>query len=88
MQVDRLIVFFATVLGAYFIVDLLKIALAKKLNHKLTPKRIFTLKRTISIIIFIFGLILIAKGFFPDFFTRIEHYFDTGIIPSEPVSAI
>lgn len=87
MNPERLFVFFATILGVYFLVDIFKILLAKKLNHKLTPARILKVKHSISIIILIFGVILVAKGFFPEFFTRIEHYFNTGIIPEQPVSS-
>src|SRR5699024_818080 len=65
METPRLVVFFSTILITYFVVDLLKIFLAKRLTHKLTNRRIFKLKRTISIIILLCGVILIARGVFP-----------------------
>lgn len=61
----RLFVFFLTVVLTYFAVDLLKIFLAKKLEHKLTPRRVYNFKRLISIIILISGMVLIARGVFP-----------------------
>lgn len=77
MQPERLFVFFASVLGSYFAVDLLKILLAKKLNHKLTPTRICKLKKTISILIAICGLVLIARGVFPTGMKKVQHQVET-----------
>src|SRR5699024_1652978 len=73
MEPERLLVFFAAVLTSYFLVDLLKILLAKRLNHKLTPVRIFKLKRSISIIILLCGVVLIARGIFPGRLEKIQH---------------
>jgi threonine/homoserine/homoserine lactone efflux protein len=63
---SRVTVFFGTVLLVYLAVDILKILLAKRLNKNLTPKRIFVLRRIISIIMLICGTVLIFKGAFPD----------------------
>ena len=65
MQPQRLVVFFGSVLGFYLGIDILKMLLAKRLNHKLTPNRIFILKRIISIVIIVFGVVLISQGLFP-----------------------
>lgn len=65
METNRISVFFTTVLGTYFVIDIFKILLAKKLNRKLTPGRIFKVKRGISILMVIFGGILISRGVFP-----------------------
>lgn len=65
MDPKRIFVFFFTVILTYFLVDVIKIALAKKLRHKLTSLRIYKLKRAISILILVFGMILIARGIFP-----------------------
>lgn len=73
MDPDRLLVFFSTVLITYFIIDILKILLAKKLNHKLTPKRIFLFKKSISVLIIVFGVILISRGLFPSEMEQLEH---------------
>ncbi len=73
METNRIVVFFSTVLLTYLSFDIIKILLAKKLNRKLTPTRIFRMKRGISIIMVIFGAILISRGVFPK---RIENLQD------------
>lgn len=65
MQTNRFVLFFGTVLGTYLVFDIVKILLAKKLNRKLTPERIYRMKKGISIVMVIFGGILIGRGFFP-----------------------
>jgi len=72
MDPNRLLVFFTTVISTYFIIDLLKILLAKRLNHKLTPTRIYSLKRGISIVIIVFGLVLVSRGIFPSELEELE----------------
>lgn len=62
---DGVFVFLSTILIVYFLVDLVKIALAKKLKSKLTPKRIFKTKKIIALVILGFGLLLLIQGFFP-----------------------
>tara|TARA_R110002050_G_scaffold16719_1_gene50377 strand:- start:5373 stop:6038 length:666 start_codon:yes stop_codon:yes gene_type:complete len=62
---ERIIVFFGTMISAYFITDIFKILLAKQLRKKLTPKRIFLVKKILGIILIICGLVLITKGFLP-----------------------
>ncbi len=69
MQINRIIVFFGSVLGTYLVFDIIKILLAKKLNRKLTPERIYRMKKGISIIMVVFGMILLTRGLFPQ---RIE----------------
>ena len=59
------VLFLATVLITFFTTDLLKIALAKKLRSKLTPRFIFKTKKWVSILIVGFGLLLLYQGFFP-----------------------
>jgi threonine/homoserine/homoserine lactone efflux protein len=65
MEPNRILVFFSAVLGTYLIFDIFKILLAKKLNSKLTPIRIYRMKRGISILMVVFGGILISRGVFP-----------------------
>lgn len=83
MQPNRLVVFFTTVILTYFLIDILKILLAKKLNHKLTPNRIYRLKKIISVIIIIFGVVLIIRGVFPSRMEKIQNKVET-IIPAKP----
>ena len=66
MNTNRIIVFFAMVLITYLFVDILKMLLAKRLKRKLTPKRTYLIKRSISMIMVVFGIFLIVKGVLPD----------------------
>lgn len=59
------IVFLATILVTYFVVDLFKILIAKKLKNKLTPRRIFKTKKIIALVILGFGILLLSQAFFP-----------------------
>ncbi|MFD1615225.1 LysE family translocator [Gelatiniphilus marinus] len=63
---NGVMVFISTILIVYFLVDLVKIAIAKKLKNKLTPKLIFKTKKVIALVILGFGILLLAQGFFPD----------------------
>lgn len=66
METNRVSIFLSSVLATYLIVDIFKILLAKKLNRKLTPGRIFVMKKAISILLIIFGGVLIFQGMFPN----------------------
>lgn len=65
MEMERISVFFGAVLITYLIVDVAKILLAKKLNRKLTPSRIYVMKKGISMLLVLFGGVLIFQGVFP-----------------------
>ena len=58
--------FLCTVLITFFLTDLVKITLAKKLKNKMTPRFIFKTKKWVSILIVIFGAILLLQGIFPN----------------------
>lgn len=62
---NRITIFFATMVGAYFVTDIFKILLAKRLKRKLTSSRIHTIKKVLGVILMICGLVLIIKGFLP-----------------------
>lgn len=66
MEPNRIIVFIATILVVYLIMDSIKIVIAKQLKSKLTPYIIYKIKSVISIILIIFGVFLMIQGFFPD----------------------
>ena len=66
MQPGRIITFLSAVLVTYLGIDCIKILLAKQLKSKLTPYRIFRIKRVISVVLIIFGAILAIQGFFPE----------------------
>ncbi len=61
----RIVIFFASMLVAYLITDMVKILLAKQLRKKLTIERIRWVKKGLGIVLVIFGMILIVKGFLP-----------------------
>lgn len=73
MEPNRMIVFFSTILITYLILDVFKILLAKKLNRKLTPDRIYKTKKGISVLLVIFGIILIVRGIFPKKMENLEN---------------
>ncbi|QCX40516.1 LysE family translocator [Aureibaculum algae] len=66
MDDSRIFTYFAAVLLAYFITDLLKILLAKQLKNKLTPIVIRKIKRGMGIALMVFGLFLAAQSLLPD----------------------
>lgn len=57
--------FLLTVLSTFFLTDLLKITLAKKLKNKMTPRFIIRTKKWVSILIVCFGVLLLIEGIFP-----------------------
>ena len=65
MQISRMLTFFATVIITYLLVDSAKIVLAKQLKSKMTPTNILKIKKGISIVLMIFGFVLITQGWFP-----------------------
>lgn len=67
---NGVLVFLATILVTYFVVDLVKIYAAKTLRNKLTPRRIFKTKKIIAIVILGFGVLLLVQGFFPESYKK------------------
>ena len=65
MQMSRMITFFITVIITYLLVDSVKIVLAKQLKSKMTPTNILKIKKGISIVLMVFGFVLITQGWFP-----------------------
>ncbi|MFV8269028.1 LysE family translocator [Flavobacterium sp. GT2N3] len=66
MQTSRMITFFISVVVSYLFVDCIKILLAKQLKTKLTPVNILKIKKGISIVMMVFGMVLITQGWFPE----------------------
>ncbi len=77
MNSDRIMVFFGTILVTYLILDVAKILLAKKLNRKLTPNRIYYMKKGISVLLIFFGAVLIFQGLFPSQVNGIQNQIET-----------
>ncbi|WP_428223926.1 LysE family translocator [Flavobacterium sp.] len=57
--------FFTTVIISYLATDVCKILAAKQLRSKLTPANIIKIKKISSILLIVFGAILLAQGWFP-----------------------
>ncbi|MFH4969272.1 LysE family transporter [Gaetbulibacter sp. M240] len=62
---NGVVVFLGSILGTYFLMDLIKIVVAKQLKNRLTPRLIFKAKKIISLVILGFGILLLVQGFFP-----------------------
>jgi hypothetical protein len=54
----------------YFLTDLVKIALAKRLKNKLTPRRVFKTKKIVALVILGFGVLLLSQGLFPELYEK------------------
>lgn len=57
--------YFAAVILGYFLADVGKILLAKQLKSKLTPFVIYKIKKGMGVLLIIFGIGLMLKGFIP-----------------------
>ena len=67
---NGVVIFITTMLISYFVTDLIKIAAAKRLKNKLTPRLIFKTKKIVALVIFGFGIILLSQGLFPELFEK------------------
>ncbi|MFH6992861.1 LysE family translocator [Flavobacterium sp. FlaQc-48] len=76
MQNSRMFTFFTSVIITYLLVDCLKILLAKQLKSKMTPTNILKIKKGISIVLMVFGVVLITQGWFPKEKEMVKHAFD------------
>lgn len=65
MNPSHIFWYFTTIIVSYFITDLGKIFLAKKVKSKLTPLVIYKIKKTMGVLLIIFGVFLLLKGFIP-----------------------
>jgi len=72
MNSTRIVIFFSFVLASYLIFDVFKILLAKTLKKKLTAKRVYLMKCMISVLMIVFGAVLIAQGVFPKKIEKIQ----------------
>lgn len=82
---EGVIVFLSTILIVYFLIDLVKIAVSKKLKNKLTPRIIFKTKKIIALVILGFGVLLLIQAFFPKEKELIKEKFEKiNIIKEKP----
>ncbi|WP_372795280.1 LysE family translocator [Lutibacter sp.] len=65
MNPAKIFNYFAVIIASYLITDIGKIVLAKQLKKKLTPKITYKVKRIMGIILMVFGIALMLKGFIP-----------------------
>lgn len=65
---NGVLVFITTMLISYFITDLIKIAAAKRLKSRLTPKRIYKTKKIVALVLVGFGVLLLFQGLFPELY--------------------
>jgi len=76
MDAHKIFNYFMVILLSYFITDICKIVLAKQLKKKLTPGVIFKIKRGMGILLMIFGVALMLKGFIPKEKINIDNVMD------------
>ncbi len=67
---NGVVIFITTMVISYFVTDLFKIAAAKRLKNKLTPRRIFKTKKIVSLVILGFGILLLSQGLFPELYEK------------------
>ena len=65
MNPNKIFTYFSVIIISYFVTDIGKIVLAKQLKRRLTPYVIYKIKRTMGVLLMIFGVALILKGFIP-----------------------
>lgn len=65
MNPSKIFNYFTIILLSYFITDIGKIVLAKQLKKKLTPSVIYKVKRGMGVLLMVFGIALMLKGFIP-----------------------
>ncbi|MDV7186713.1 LysE family translocator [Lutibacter sp. TH_r2] len=65
MNPSKIFNYFTIILVSYFITDIGKIVLAKQLKRRLTPSVIYKVKRGMGVLLMIFGIALMLKGFLP-----------------------
>lgn len=65
MDTSNVVWFFTTVILSYIATDIGKILLAKQLRNKLTTTNIIKIKKISSIVMMIFGVVLLSQGWFP-----------------------
>jgi len=65
MNPSKIFNYFTIILVSYFVTDIGKIVLAKQLKKKLTPSIIYKVKRGMGVLLMVFGIALMLKGFLP-----------------------
>lgn len=66
LKTSRMLTFFSTLIITYFITDIFKILLAKQLRSNLNPKNILLIKKFISVVLIVCGVVLLSQAWFPN----------------------
>ena len=74
---NGVMVFVISMLVTYFVVDLFKMAAAKRLKNKLTPRLMFKTKKIIALVILGFGVLLLVQGLFPKAYEKNKQRIET-----------
>jgi len=72
------ILYMGVVLLTYFVIDLIKIFLAGKLQKRITDEMVFKIRKGVGICLLVFGLIITLKGF--GFFKEIDKEIENQLI--------
>lgn len=75
MNPERMFMFFGFTISAYIVTDLFKITLAKQLRKKLTSNNILKVKKVSSIILILFGVVIMSRGLLPKKEHNLENHF-------------
>lgn len=80
LKTSRMFTFFTTLILTYFVTDIFKILLAKQLRNQLNQKNIILIKKFISVVLIICGVVLLSQAWFPQenkivdkAFEKLEH---------------
>ena len=65
LKTSRMLTFFTTLIITYFVTDIFKILLAKQLRNQLNQKNILLIKKFISIVLIVCGIVLLSQAWFP-----------------------
>ena len=65
MNGPKIFNYFTVIIISYFVTDIGKIVLAKQLKRYLTPSVTYKVKRIMGILLMVFGILLMLKGFIP-----------------------
>ena len=65
MNPTSIFYYFTIILASYFLTDIGKIVLAKQLKSRMTPVVVYRIKRIMGILLIVFGVGLMLKGFLP-----------------------
>lgn len=72
MNQNAIFSYFGVIILGYFTTDIVKIILAKQLKNKMTPFVIYKVKKIMGVILIVFGVLLMLKGFIPN--ERLEEF--------------